>query len=147
MVRVLFAAVGLAALAAAADTPNAGKPVPAVALTALDGKPTDLAAHRGKAATVVVVVSFDCPVSTSYSTTLNDLGKTYGPKGVAVVAVCPTDDPREQVAKAAAPFKLAVPVYLDPKKETAAAVGATVTPEAVVLDAEGVVQYRGRIDD
>jgi peroxiredoxin len=149
MVRVLFAAiaVGNVSFAFTSEKPEAGRPVPAVALTALDGKPTDLAAVRGKAATVLMFVSFDCPVSTSYSATLNELGKTYGPKGVAVAAVCPTDDPREQVAKAAAPFKLTVPVLLDPRKEAAAAAGVTLTPEAVVLDAAGVVRYRGRIDD
>jgi peroxiredoxin/mono/diheme cytochrome c family protein len=147
MVRVLFAALCLAGLVYAAEKPEAGKPVPAVALINLDGQPTDLAAARGKAATVIVFVSFDCPVSTSYSATLNELAKTYAPKGVAVIAVCPTDDPREQVAKAAAPFKFAVPVLLDPKKEAAAAVGVSLTPEAVVLDAGGVVRYRGRIDD
>src|SRR4051812_35494346 len=107
MARGLFAPPCLPAPRSAAPKPAGGKPVPAVALTALDGKPTDLAAARGKAATVVVFVSFECPVSTSYSATLNELAKGYGPKGVAVVAVCPTDDPREQVAKAAAPFKLA----------------------------------------
>ncbi|MBY0515252.1 MAG: hypothetical protein K2P78_15275, partial [Gemmataceae bacterium] len=64
-----------------------------------------------------------------------------------VVAVCPTDDPADAVKTAAAGFGPKYPVLLDPKRELAAALKATVTPEAVVLDAAGAVRYRGRIDD
>ncbi|MDB5308409.1 MAG: thiol-disulfide oxidoreductase, partial [Gemmataceae bacterium] len=58
-----------------------------------------------------------------------------------------TDDPPAAVAKWVAEYKIGVPVYLDPKRAAVAAVGAKVTPEAAVLDAEGVLRYRGRIDD
>jgi hypothetical protein len=51
------------------------------------------------------------------------------------------------VAKAASGFKLTVPVLLDPKKEFAAGLKACATPEAFLLDGDGVVRYRGRIDD
>jgi peroxiredoxin/mono/diheme cytochrome c family protein len=124
-----------------------GTSAPSPTLTTLDGTATKFDSLRGKAATAVVFASFDCPVSASYFSYLNDLAKTHAEKGVAVVLVCPSDEARETVAKAAAPFKLTIPVLLDPKKEFAAGLKASITPEAFVLDAEGVVRYRGRIDD
>jgi peroxiredoxin/mono/diheme cytochrome c family protein len=149
MSRPLFAVLALAAVAAdplpSADT--IGTKAPAPTLTALDGTAAKFDALRGKAATVVVFVSFDCPVSKSYTTELADLAKAHADTGVAVVLVAPTDEPRDDVAKAAAAAKAAGPVFLDPKKELAAGLKATVTPEAFVLDADGVVRYRGRVDD
>lgn len=130
-----------ASLACAAEKPAA------VPLAALDGKPTTLATHTGKSATVIVFTSFDCPVATSYLAQLDEFAKLHAAKGVGVVLVCPTDDKRDAVAKAAAGFKLTVPVLLDPKKELAGLLKAEITPEAFVLDTEGKVLYRGRIDD
>ncbi len=124
-----------------------GTKAPQPKLTNLDGKAVGFDTLRGKAATVVVFASFECPVSNSYATLLNDLGKSHAEKGVAVVIVCPSDDAPAAVAKASAGFKLSVPVVLDPKRELAAGLKAVATPEAFVLDGEGVVRYRGRIDD
>lgn len=152
MIRSLLVAlaIGIASIAAAADTKQdaaIGAIAPAAKLTALDGKSVSFADLRGKTATVVVFVSFECPVSNSYAELFNDLAKNNAEKGVRVVLVCPTTDAPKDVAGAASGFKLAMPVLLDPKKELAAALKARTTPEAFVLDAEGAVRYRGRIDD
>jgi peroxiredoxin/mono/diheme cytochrome c family protein len=140
----------LGRFAPAADpTPDRhiGQTVGAVALTGLDGKPASLADLRGKAATVVVFASFECPVSNSYLAGLSDLARAHADRGVAVVIACPTDDTPAAVGKHAAEFKLAVPVVLDGKRELAQAVGAKTTPEAAVLDGAGTLRYRGRIDN
>src|SRR4029079_4330901 len=79
-----------------------GAKAPGLTLPALDGTATKFDSLRGKHATVVVFVSFDCPVSNSYAAELNELAKTHADKGVSVVLVCPSDEPREDVAKAAA---------------------------------------------
>lgn len=158
MPRILLAvlALGLPATGLAADVksekpdkPEAvvGTKVSPPALTNLDGKSTALDAVKGKAATVVVFAFFECPVSNSYAAGLNELARTHAEKGVNVVLVVPTDEPLAALAKVAAPFKLAVPVLHDANKEFAKAFRATVTPEVFVLDADGVVRYRGRIDD
>jgi peroxiredoxin len=143
-------AFAIASIAHAAD-PKAetiiGTKAPSPALTDLKGATAKFDSLRGKAATVVVFVSFDCPVSTSYFASLEELAKAHAERGAAVVLVCPTDEARETVAKSAAGFKLTIPVLLDSKKEFAAGLKAKVTPEAFVLDAEGMVRYRGRIDD
>ena len=152
MIRLMFAACALAftSSAFAVDPkPEAviGTKAPSPKLTNLDGKSVGFNEFRGKTATVVVFVSFECPVANSYAELLNDLAKSNAEKGVKVVLVCPTGDSPEAVAKACAGFKLAMPVLLDAKKELATGFHATMTPEAFVLDDEGMIRYRGRIDD
>src|SRR5207248_11130504 len=41
----------------------------------------------------------------------------------------------------------ALPILLDPHHELVGRTGATVTPEAVVIGTDGVIVYRGRIDN
>ncbi|HVL14769.1 MAG TPA: redoxin family protein, partial [Gemmata sp.] len=85
--------------------------------------------------------------SNSYAAELNELARSHAEKGVAVVLVCPSDEPRADVAKAAATAKPAMPVLHDEKKDLARALAAAATPEAFLLDGDGTVRYRGRIDD
>lgn len=148
VISALFFASSLFAAdspAAAAADKHIGQKVAAVQILGLDGKAASLGDLRGKAATVVVFVATECPVSNSYIPAVNDLAQRQ--KDVAVLVVAPTDEPAAAIAKWAKEFKVAVPVYLDPKKEAARALGAATTPEAAVLDAGGVLRYRGRIDD
>ncbi|MCE9564137.1 MAG: redoxin domain-containing protein [Planctomycetes bacterium] len=144
-----FACITVTNLFAADAKPDSiiGTKAPSLTLTSIDGTATKFDSVQGKAATVVVFVSFECPVSNSYIAGLNELAKTHAEKGVSVVLVCPTEDPRDAVAKSAAGHKLTIPVLLDSKKELAAGLTATHTPEAFLLDSEGKVRYRGRIDD
>jgi peroxiredoxin len=111
------------------------------------GKAITLAGLQGKKATVVVFLSFDCPVSTSYSQPLADLAKAYADKGVAVVGLCPCEEDAATVAKQAAEFKLPFPVFKDGALAAADALQAGHTPEAFLLDDGRVLRYRGRIDD
>ncbi len=97
-------------------------------------------------AVVVVFVAFDCPVAKSYVAPLGDLAKAYAGKGVEVVAVCP-DEGAAEVKKQAAEFKVGFRVYADPDLKAVRELGAKHVPEAFVLDAKGVIRYRGRIDD
>lgn len=98
-------------------------------------------------AVVIAFLSFDCPMSTSYSTQLTDLAKTYGPKGVGFVGVCPCDDDAALVAKHADQYKLAFPVFKDDKLAAADALAATHTPSVYVFDSKGVLHYSGLIDN
>jgi peroxiredoxin len=112
------------------------------------GKAKRLDAFRSKKALVLVFLGMSCPISNSYSETLSRLQREYGPRGVQLVGVFANPD--EDAAKLAAharDFKLPFPLFKDARQELADAVGAQVTPEAVVLDASRKVRYRGRIDD
>ena len=76
------------------------------ALRATDGKVVSLAGLKGSKAVVVVFLSFECPVSTSYSPILAELHKTYGPKGVTFLGVNSSEDvSAAELAKRAAEYK------------------------------------------
>src|SRR5947208_614272 len=84
------------------------------------GKPVALYDLKDRKAVVVVFLSFECPVSCSYSIRLAELAKTYEAKGVAFLAVNSSDDgDATEIAKKAAEFKLPFPVLKDSKSTAA----------------------------
>lgn len=102
----------------------------------------------GRDATVVVAFSIDCPISNGYVPTLNRIAETYQDRGVQVAAINPNDSQSaEAIAKHVQEFKPVFAMIRDANGEIATSLGLTVCPEACVLDREGNVCYRGRIDD
>ncbi len=156
---LLLAALGWAAIAwfagtpTAADEPNAskemlGKKVPNLTFKLANGKVLSLHDEfKGKKATVIVFLSFDCPVSNTYPKPLADLHKEYGQDVGFLGLTVNQDETRAEVAKAAKKFDIPFAVALDKHLEAANALKANATPEVFVLDADFVVRYRGRIDD
>ncbi|MBE7463689.1 MAG: redoxin family protein [Planctomycetes bacterium] len=130
-------------LCAAAGASDAG---PAYTdLAGREQRPLACAEHK---ATVLVFIALDCPIANRFAPELNRITEAYAARGVAVFLVHADPDVSAEAAKQhAAEFKLAAPVLLDPEQKLAQHVGATVTPEAAVLDATGARRYRGRIDD
>lgn len=128
-------------------TDKINKEIDNVKFTDATGKASALKDLAGKNATVVVFLSFDCPVSNSYALTLAELHKAYSEKGVNFIALVPTEDSAEKVAKKADEFKYTFPVFSDSKLVAAEAFKAAITPEAFVLDHNLVMRYRGRIDN
>lgn len=150
LVGVLIGVQGPRVTSAADPAPRTdriNKEIDNVKLTDAAGKASALKDHAGKAATVAVFLSFDCPVSNSYAQTLGELHKAYSAKGVKFIAFVPTGDDAARVAKKAAEFKYPFPVFADPRQVAAEAFKAEVTPEAFVLDHNFVLRYRGRIDN
>ncbi len=115
--------------------------------TAADGSAIGLRAPAG-GVTALVFYSTECPIANYYGPTLNALVDQYPGKRLQLIGVCLDPDlTPEAHAAHAKEFGLKYPVIRDPNGRLAAAFGATVTPEAIVLDHAGVVRYRGRIDD
>lgn len=130
-------------LCAAAGASDAGP-----AYTDLAGREQRPLACAERKATVLVFIALDCPIANRFAPELNRMTEAYAARGVAVFLVHADPDVSAEAAKQhAAEFKLAAPVLLDPQQKLAQHVGATVTPEAAVLDATGARRYRGRIDD
>jgi peroxiredoxin/mono/diheme cytochrome c family protein len=128
-------------------TDKLGKKIDEASFTGLDGKTISISSIKEKKAIVVVFLSFDCPVSNDYSTSLAALHKDYSDKGVAFVAVVPSEEAPATLKTLAADYKLPFPIYVDPRSETVDAFKATTTPEAFLLDHNYVLRYRGRIDN
>jgi peroxiredoxin len=122
--------------------------VEGVTFTDAAGKRHALSDLRGDKAVVVVFLSFECPVSTSYAGPLAELARSYAGRGVAVLAVSTgEEEDAAAAARHAAEYKLPFPVFADPGDRAADAFAAETTPEAFVLDHDLVLRYRGRIDN
>jgi peroxiredoxin len=143
----LLALAFVSALHSQADAKGIGRKLDNVRLRGLDGSATSLHDLKEKQAVVVIFLSFDCPVCTSYVVRLTDLAKTYRDKGVAFLGICPGSDEAAELARQVKEFQPGFPVYRDDQLTAADAFRAVTTPEAFVLDAGFVVRYRGRIDD
>jgi len=132
---------------AASVTTAAPSGVAARALRGLDGKAVDLRAPAG-GATALIFYSTECPISNAYSPTYNRVAAGFNADKVRFLGVCVDPDLADaDVAAHAKDFDLKFPVVRDRDGAAARALGAKVTPEAVVLDDRGRVRYLGRVDD
>ena len=118
-------------------------------LTSPDGGKATVDPARYKA-TVVVFSSTVCPVAGDYYPRLIELWRTYGSgRGdVGFYLVFPNKTESLDAVRAhAAEMRFPFPVYRDDANRLADALGAQVTPTAVVTGRNGAVAFRGAIDD
>jgi hypothetical protein len=109
--------------------------------------PVALAPPAG-GATVIVFYSTECPIANAYSPTLGQLLGKFPMKAVRWIGVCVDPDlSNAEVRAHARDFKLGLQIVRDRSGSFARKIGATMTPEAFVLDPQGKVRYHGRIDD
>jgi peroxiredoxin len=135
-------------LADGAPAANLGKKIANFTLADARGKALSLYDLKDKKAIVLVFLSFECPVSTSYCQPLADMAGEFGKYGVAFVGLAPNaEETAAQLAKQARDYNLPFPVLKDAGLKAADALRARVTPEAFVLDGDFVLRYRGRIDN
>ena len=121
--------------------------VPKQALRGIDGRRIELTAPP-HGAMAIIFYSTECPISNSYSPTLANLAETLQGKPVNWLGVCVDPDLSDsEVATHARDFSLKFPVVRDRHGSLARKLGAKVTPEAFVIDAENKIRYHGRIDD
>jgi alkyl hydroperoxide reductase subunit AhpC len=98
--------------------------------------------------TVVVFLSTVCPVSNSYNLRMKELYRDYAPKGVKFQFLnANQNESQVEVEDHARSVGFPFPVMKDANNVIADRLGADYTPESFVIDREGVVRYRGRIDD
>ena len=115
------------------------------ALLALAARP---AAPR-PGATVYVFLEETCPISQQATLPLRELHARYSPQGVRFVGVFPgsrtTADTRAAFSRS---YGLPFALQPDPGQQLARRLGATITPEAVLVAADNqTILYRGRLDD
>ncbi len=102
----------------------------------------------GVKATVFVFVTKDCPIANAYQPRLRELQKRFGSDGIQFVEVYPVASiTKEAVEQHRRDFEIQAQSVLDAERTLAKKLGATVTPQAIVVDRQGQVLYRGRIDD
>ena len=125
-----------------ARMPSAEAPQPAVEAAHF---PVQL--HGAKAA-VLFFIGLECPVSNGYAPEMNRLCEKYTARNVKFLIVCADSDASPAaIAEHARAYGFACDVIPDPRHELSRALGATTTPESVLIGPGDKVCYRGRIDD
>ena len=141
-----FAVLAIAALVGAKTDATTRPANPT--LTDLQGVSHQPLSPGADRAAVLVFIRTDCPVSNTYAPEINRLVNEYGGKKIAFYVVYAMKDLSESDARQhVKAFGYSCPAIIDRRHELVDAVGATVTPEAAVIDRDGEVAYRGRIDD
>jgi peroxiredoxin len=99
----------------------------------------------------VVVLAFlgvDCPLVKRFTPRIVELAGQFQRRGVIFVAIdANRQDSITEIAAYARRYKIGFPFLKDLRQTIADRVGATRTPEVVILDRERRISYRGRIDD
>ena len=100
-------------------------------------------------ATVYVFMAETCPISQAATLPLRELHARYGAQGVRFVGVFPARETTPaSLADFAKTYQLAFPLQADAGHALTKRLHARVTPEAVVVGADGrTILYQGRLDD
>jgi len=149
------AALALSPAAAFASSgPDIGKPAPQFTAVDSNGKTWSLADLKGKIV-VLETTNHDCPYVRKHYTSNNmqDQQREAAAKGIIwlTVASSATGEQGHVTAQQANDLtrsRNAAPaaVLLDPESKVARAYGATVTPHMYIIDAKGILVYKGGID-
>ncbi len=114
----------------------------------LDGRLLSLFHPDGKV-NLLFFVSSDCPISNSYAPEIQRLCRAYESSGVSCSLLYEDAGITvSAVRKHIAEYRYGgIPAAIDQKRLMSKAAGVSVTPEAVAVDAQGQIRYRGRIDN
>jgi len=120
---------------------------PQIAVTDINGVQHRLVDKNVKA-TVLFLISNDCPISNSYAPEINRIVCVYTPRKIAVFVVyVDATVPLSEIRRHAREFGFQVPILIDRELLLVHRVRATATPEAAVLAPDNNLVYLGRIDD
>ncbi len=146
--------IAFAAVAGSGGTSDLPAP-PAIGTTIDDFKLPDtngaehsLKSLTGKHGAVLIFISVQCPVSNGYNERMKKLAEDYQARGINVIGInSNVTEPISAVKTHAADKHFTFTVLKDDGNKIADRLGATRTPEAYVIDANGKLVYHGRIDN
>jgi peroxiredoxin len=119
-----------------------------VELIDLSGQKHSIGGQPTGKLTVLIFLGTQCPVSNSYAPALKRLYDDHAAAGVRLLGVHCDPDVSAQIAQShAREYDLPFPLVLDQQQRLANACGVKIVPTAVVINADGRVLYRGRIDN
>ena len=107
----------------------------------------------GAPATAVVFTCNHCPYALAWHERVIEVARDFAPRGAVILAINPNDSeryPRDSLEQMRARVEGGdfdgVPYLRDETQDVARAYDAKTTPDVFVIDAEGVVRYRGAPD-
>lgn len=114
----------------------------------LAGNSVRLVENESRSGTAFVFISSDCPLSRQYIPELNRLAGSVASEDVGFYGILSdrTVD-RATAQQFAKEFNIQFPVLFDATGELAELMRPSHVPQAYLVDSQGVVVYRGRIDD
>ena len=129
-----------------------GAPLPAFALTDLNGRTVSSADFSGRPL-LVAFLSHHCPYVTHIRHGFSAFAAEYGRRGLAIVGICSNDadafpeDGPEGMRSEANSASYTFPYLFDGTQAVAKAFRAACTPDLFLFDAAGTLVYRGQFDD
>lgn len=96
---------------------------------------------------LLVFLSPECPMSVSYTKTLNELHRQFADKLSINGIFSGKTNTDSTILKFSRDYKLSYPVFVDATKRLAKLLKAEVTPEAYLFDSTGRCVYSGAIDN
>ncbi len=122
--------------------------LPNVTFTSLEDKTFHLNTLIKQGSVVFVFLSAECPVAQRYAMRLKRMDAEFSARHVTFIGVYSNendsvDDVKAYIARAEYPF----PIVKDTDGSLARHLGATMTPQAHLIDMSGILRYRGPIDD
>jgi peroxiredoxin len=129
-----------------------GNVAPEFNLPATDGKTYSLADVEGEQGTVVVFICNHCPYVQAVADRMVADATALAQEGIGFVAISSNDvaaypeDSFPKMKDFAARYGFAFPYLFDESQEIARAYGAVCTPDFFGINADRVIEYRGRLD-
>ena len=131
-----------------------GTPAPNFRLPdTVSGRTCGLDELRGKSGTVVMFICNHCPFVKHVNAEIVRLSCQYQPLGIAFVAISSNDvahypeDSPEKMKQTANREGYPFPYLYDESQQTARDYDAACTPDFYLFDREGLLVYRGQLDD
>jgi peroxiredoxin len=121
-------------------------------LKGTDARTWTLADVRGERGTLVMFICNHCPYVNAVIGRLVTDCRTLKSEGIGAVAVMPNDtetypaDSFDNMKRFAAEHRFGFPYLIDETQEMARAYGAVCTPDIFGFNADGKLEYRGRVD-
>lgn len=144
----LFVLAMLPASCLAQAPARVGERVEKVKFTDIRYLPRTLDDLGKKKAYVLVFTNTSCPLVRRYLPVLQTMARDYASKDVQFIGVnCAEDDSIISMATQARQHDVEFPFVKDFGAAAAKRLGIRRTPEVVIIDADKVLRYRGRIDD
>jgi len=124
-----------------------GQAVADFSLPDTSGQLHSLASLRGEKGTLLIFIATQCPYSNAYNPRMEALHRDYSSRGIRVIGINPNKtEPADEVRSHAQQNGFTFLVLKDPDNRFADYLGASVTPEAYLLDTGNVIRYHGRLD-
>lgn len=117
-------------------------------LTGADGhEHTPLVVPAGKKAAILLFVSPYCPTANTFMPEINRITADYGGDFAFYLVHSDPEAKQADVLQHTEMHEIKVPVLFDKEQQLARRAGARITPEVVVVAADGTTLYQGRIND